>query len=1236
MALIPYISGGETPTASLMNSIFEEADRKLSLALSDHSIFFWPGWPGGSGFTRFVGPMFFFINGAPSVYNHIWRDDYLAYGTGNNYNHDIFTAAVASCPFVPGYEDSVINARILDEVSSATGPLIAALNNQEFQTTPFSRCLGALKKDGFNLFTNAPFMFCPIRWAQAELVFEGHTSYVIPKEWNRFNFFRIHNLSADSMTVSFEGQPDYGDGHSIEIPGYGSKCVRRTMKVGSEGAWSWMDGWNHFHKFREGDPRFWTHHFPNSFAVPPSSTAYTNNNVTNPGRIFDLFHRMSVTHPLGSGLMVFDERKFWDANTHFSQTSTIEGAVPAPVNDADQDRGYYGSVGNGSNLLADILFSRGAVGTVKMEADVTQGDVVQGTTAEHQESVFMGVHGVENEWSNFVNGLENVTMTIQGDGSLLIQKAAGVGNVDLDIVSIGCNMIMQALGGTRFAHALSAFPYVSNPIFRKNKAGDVTLKSGILQQCRVNNPSGSQWDDIGVGASGQLVIPALSHPTVNAHRSYALRTVTQLEVGHDIPYGYTATYGVSRQPTVATASEQPNPLLYSQLVNPNRTPQSTGVGVFKDTVGDLLTMENFGHSTNGSPAYDVELRMTAFGPLLLFNESLSLPDPLQSVILDARAGGDYESWSAGHLKKLVYNLGEKYFPTWYSSGDINLSGFNYPRFRRVVSKRSRTFSGILWEYIDDVLSSEVAVQIKGPRWSHDAFIRGETNSAFFEDDKLSRVAIYQNRSFHLPGALVYATGLGSWLLGESGVFSRPDDNPLLLTKTNQTIWYSQMRASILANNSFDQTVSGVSLGSSSEGFSWSRSTLFNLLLHTLGDYHLPLAAEHYNALASVVNSCVRVKPLSLNDFVGLSDSAPLELTPGLNKLLVYDKEFFKAFTLSDTGLGASSTPAYAEWWSARGIPIRGDADITIVHNGTQKTLEDSVTPMLRAVLTFTDPPIYSAPFDPARATLTHTTEDTGTDGMELFDRYLFIRYSDADGMFGLPLVVKRVSAAIIPWFQDADPTITRNDASNLLNVTGILGPIRGGPSTPQQSLTPFTRYFELQDGNPTCISPFNGSEFLSKLQDPATLGELSVTGGEWAVGVFDIQYQDHLSLFPVEFAIDYSSLFYLNGDGSYNQGVRPAFRQEEGQERNFFLQVDAINCSCIVTKTPVDLWNRLPPSSDEEKLAAHMTALASCQLDLEPNPSSSPVIETVSGPTVISSTHCDRVRFVFDDTISAE
>lgn len=193
------------------------------------------------------------------------------------------------------------------------------------------------------------------RSSQAELFFEGYESeyknFKFPKEWNKYKFFRIHNLNHYDMNFKFESElPDgtsgIGDGnfangddiYAVSECGAGtglnfvikageSRCVRRDFGI-------YTTGFNHFQKFMRGDEKY---NFnlglmgSTTAAYPLYSNPYVKseesnwrdftNNVNNPfilGRYYNLLKK--------ENRILVDETwpKAWDGYHTYVDTKTNE------------------------------------------------------------------------------------------------------------------------------------------------------------------------------------------------------------------------------------------------------------------------------------------------------------------------------------------------------------------------------------------------------------------------------------------------------------------------------------------------------------------------------------------------------------------------------------------------------------------------------------------------------------------------------------------------------------------------------------------------------------------------------------------------------------------------------------------------------------------------------------------------------------------------------------------------
>ena len=167
------------------------------------------------------------------------------------------------------------------------------------------------------------------RFAQAELIFDGdiekYKNFKFSKKYDKYKFFRIHNLNNYDMEFEFEpleelvgAQADSkglfsvgdekiavmecspGTGYKIKIPRHGSRCVRRDYG-------EYTTGYAHFQKILQGDPLYnlelsmaeeVIRNYPNYYDYYDSTHYYIaqskSNNVINPFVIDDYINKFET------------------------------------------------------------------------------------------------------------------------------------------------------------------------------------------------------------------------------------------------------------------------------------------------------------------------------------------------------------------------------------------------------------------------------------------------------------------------------------------------------------------------------------------------------------------------------------------------------------------------------------------------------------------------------------------------------------------------------------------------------------------------------------------------------------------------------------------------------------------------------------------------------------------------------------------------------------------------------
>lgn len=124
------------------------------------------------------------------------------------------------------------------------------------------------------------------RYAVAEIVLEGLSEFTIPRDWDRFSCFRIHNLSALEVEVTVETYAEDGsDGadETITLDKFGCRSFRRE-------AGYYNADWNYCWKARAGkDKRF----YKPQGAVVVELSAHANN-FANPNIIKEWMEKLGA------------------------------------------------------------------------------------------------------------------------------------------------------------------------------------------------------------------------------------------------------------------------------------------------------------------------------------------------------------------------------------------------------------------------------------------------------------------------------------------------------------------------------------------------------------------------------------------------------------------------------------------------------------------------------------------------------------------------------------------------------------------------------------------------------------------------------------------------------------------------------------------------------------------------------------------------------------------------------
>lgn len=224
MPAIPYLT--RAPDGADMNRLITEFDRRLSIALNGNS----PLVPCQRGLQLSN-------NAALST---LWTDmfsrahDLLGYRfsftDGTTPYHDLATIQVGAWADYDHTALQTIAAAATPTTQDDTLQIVTVTSDTDTQ-----KLEGSLEAHRYEVSAGLFYWIKvndrPMRrhtYAVAELVCEGKTTLEVPREWARFECFRVHNLSGSNLTVTVEHPDLTGVPISFTVKPYGVKAFRRT------------------------------------------------------------------------------------------------------------------------------------------------------------------------------------------------------------------------------------------------------------------------------------------------------------------------------------------------------------------------------------------------------------------------------------------------------------------------------------------------------------------------------------------------------------------------------------------------------------------------------------------------------------------------------------------------------------------------------------------------------------------------------------------------------------------------------------------------------------------------------------------------------------------------------------------------------------------------------------------------------------------------------------------------
>lgn len=402
MPLVSYQTGDFLPKAfnTRLSELFMELDRKVSLAMDNKSLLLQVTRP--QELTSYLGKRFFFGGGSPR-----WMDWWALpgdFGTIRPYTHTPFQSAVDGAAIVDADHNlKIVTIAELDKSGLGNPP--GAFLDQSLQAHR------KLTSPRWPMFSLEPELYWVQesgtthaekvhRYAQAELIYENSAASVsLPATYDKYNFFRVHNLNAAELVVSFPG-------HTLTVPERESKCLRRDS-VSS----GYLEGGRYFHQFKSGDPRFYktsNRTDPDTLMIPGPVDSLGSNNVSNPSLLFGFIDMFTRGGYFLEGIKLLRD---------LTQAHDVYQLYTA----------YFGNPSVNSTLLADLLHHRGEVIDVRNNPD--------GTVTE-TPFVF---NGYQTAVTDFL--ARDIAVTENADGTVQLQSNEA--GIDHDLVATGTNLLRQ-------------------------------------------------------------------------------------------------------------------------------------------------------------------------------------------------------------------------------------------------------------------------------------------------------------------------------------------------------------------------------------------------------------------------------------------------------------------------------------------------------------------------------------------------------------------------------------------------------------------------------------------------------------------------------------------------------------------------------------------------------------------------------------------------------------------------
>lgn len=329
---VNYLTGNESPTAAKMNELWTEADSIIDKALDGKSIYLAnPNAISAPSDPLIKGKEFYF------------------YTSGNHDSTDLSVLYAVKQPLPATYnsttyETAANNATLTYYDSTnkyATTSADIGLNDSLKAHTRTHNGVEYYLWDKGQPHPEKKWRFCTAELLIGDAASDGSGGYKFEFENfnNKYNCFKIHNLTANDITFYFGSSAS--NNYNLTIPKYSQKCVRRDSVTSG-----YDSTYKYFFKCNVNDPRYLYFKSHSGFVADTMRA----NNITNASFLYNILENVGQRKDSSDSL-----------STHKAPTRiTFDAHTYTDIGTEYYNAGYVPEITN-STKVGDLVFHKGDI-----------------------------------------------------------------------------------------------------------------------------------------------------------------------------------------------------------------------------------------------------------------------------------------------------------------------------------------------------------------------------------------------------------------------------------------------------------------------------------------------------------------------------------------------------------------------------------------------------------------------------------------------------------------------------------------------------------------------------------------------------------------------------------------------------------------------------------------------------------------------------------------------------------